>query len=77
MKCDRCKGPAPISTGSFFNTDQICFECSAAERRHPSFARAREIEIEHVRRGEFNFPGIGLPDDLRAFYNQTRRGDKN
>ena len=65
MKCDRCKSETLISTGSYFNTQQICLECRRREEAHPDFERARRVEEEAVRRGEYNFPGIGLPSDLK------------
>jgi hypothetical protein len=49
---------------SYFNTDVICPDCDAEERAHPDFERAREIEMEHVRNGDYNFPGVGVPADL-------------
>ena len=64
--CGRCRGDARISTGSIFNTDQICQACEAEEKAHPDYERARKIEAEAVRRGDYNFPGAGLPSELRA-----------
>jgi hypothetical protein len=46
---------------SIFNTDEICMECRAEERKHPDFELARKAEEEACRRGDFNFPGIGWP----------------
>lgn len=65
MICDRCGKESGFSTGSYFNLDQICVECDEAERNHPEFERAREVELEHVKHGDFNFGGVGLPTDLR------------
>lgn len=62
--CDRCHKQTCASTGSYFNTDTICLDCAEKERAHPEFERARRIESEAVRRGDFNFPGIGKPADL-------------
>lgn len=66
MICDRCRRPTSVSTGSYFNTEQICLECDEAERAHPSYEEALRVELAAVRSGDFNFPGIGLPDDLRG-----------
>jgi hypothetical protein len=63
--CDRCGGDARISTGSIFNAEQICQACEAEEKAHPDYERAREIEADAVRRGDYNFPGVGLPPELR------------
>lgn len=66
MRCERCGGTSSFSTGSWFNTEQICLECAERERAHPRFEEARRVEREAVRNGDFNFPGIGLPSDLRG-----------
>lgn len=65
MICDRCHKETGMSTGSYFNTEQICFACAEIERAHPDFQRAREVEMEQVRQGNFNYQGVGLPADLR------------
>lgn len=48
-----------------FNTDQICFDCKDKEQKHPEYEHACKVEAEHVRRGDYNFSGVGLPADLR------------
>ena len=64
--CQRCGAnlSETASTMSFFNTDAICMNCAVKERAHPDYDRARQIELDAVRRGDFNFPGIGKPSDL-------------
>lgn len=64
--CDRCGAETISTTMSYFNTDIICPACDDAERAHPRFAEAREVELKHVQTGDFNFRGIGLPDDLKS-----------
>lgn len=66
MRCDRCGKETTGWTGSYFNTEKICFECRDKEEAHPEFAEARRIELEAVKRGDYNFPGIGLPAELRG-----------
>lgn len=66
-RCERCRSEAVATTGSYFNTDLICLDCAEAERQHPDFERARRVEAEAMQRGDFNFPGIGLPADLRRY----------
>ena len=66
MTCDRCGEAVSAFTTSYFNTDTICVVCSEKERAHPQFEDARRIETEAVQRGDYNFPGIGLPPELRA-----------
>jgi len=36
-------------------------DCKDAETKLPEYERARASELEAVRRGDFNFKGIGLP----------------
>lgn len=64
MKCDRCGGDATVSTMSRFNTETICEDCETKEKAHPAYAEARRIEHEHVVNGDYNFPGVGKPEDL-------------
>jgi hypothetical protein len=65
MKCERCHNPKPVyTTGSYFNTEQICEKCDAREQAHPRYEEARRTEERAVRGGNFNFRGIGLPADL-------------
>ena len=51
-------------TGSYFNTDWICISCAEKERLHPDYEMAKKIENEQVRKGNYNFPGIGKPKTL-------------
>lgn len=70
MNCDRCGRKMLGFTVSIFNTQQICIgygegdSCYERERAHPDFPRAQRIEQEAVARGDYNFPGVGLPTDL-------------
>lgn len=63
-ECDRCGKETDIYTMSFFNTDEICMECRKKERVHPKFEEARKREVEEVRKGNYNYPGIGKPESL-------------
>lgn len=65
MTCDRCGNQVMGVTGSYFNTETICFTCADLERKHPEFEEARRVENEAVARGDYNFPGVGLPAGLR------------
>lgn len=64
-KCERCGESANVRTCSMFNIDMICYECVAKEKVHPDYKKACDIEREHVRNGNMNFEGIGLPEDLK------------
>jgi hypothetical protein len=49
---------------SLFNTQMCCSECIEKERNHPRFEEARDAELTALHEGNYNFPGIGLPEDL-------------
>ena len=57
--CDRCQGS--LSGGrimSMFNTQTICMDCKDAETKRPDYCQAQDAEIQAVRRGVMNYPGI-------------------
>ena len=60
-KCDRCGGELSVRQMSRFNTDVLCMKCIEEERNHPDYEKAVAAELEAVRRGDYNFPGIGWP----------------
>ena len=64
MNCDRCGGNASISIMSRFNTDTICIPCERKEKDHPQYQEAAEAELRAVKAGNYNYPGIGKPEDL-------------
>ncbi len=65
-RCDRCHQETMATTGSMFNTQMICTDkCMDAEKAHPDYKRAVDTENAACLRGDYNFPGIGLPADLR------------
>ncbi len=49
---------------SKFNKDEICMPCKDKEQAHPDYKRASDVEIEEIKKGNYNFEGIGLPEDL-------------
>jgi len=59
--CDRCHGS--LDGGrimSMFNTDCICMKCKQEETKRADYHRAQEAEISEVRKGDYNYGGIGL-----------------
>lgn len=64
-QCDRCSRLTNTTKGSYFNTDMICSVCEAKEKAHPLYVVAVNREREEVERGNMNFKGIGLPEDLK------------
>jgi len=63
-KCQRCQKETTITTMSMFNTDHCCLECIDKEKKHPDYKYAKQMELLAIETGNYNFPGIGLPDDL-------------
>lgn len=44
-----------------FNTQTICMDCKDSEKQHPKYKEAQQAELEAVKAGDRNFPGIGWP----------------
>lgn len=64
IACERCGNKVGRHTMSFFNTETICLPCSKRERTHPKFPEARQAEETEIAKENYNFPGIGCPDEL-------------
>lgn len=64
-KCHRCGDESRVWMMSRFNTQECCLRCIERERTHPRYPEAEKAELDAIRSGDYNFPGIGLPDDLR------------
>ena len=58
--CDRCGAPLKVRTMSMYNTDVICMACKEKERKRSDYREAVEADNAAIRRGDFNFKGIGL-----------------
>lgn len=50
---------------SKFNTQDLCSGCKSIEENHPMYAAADEAEFQAVKNGVKNYPGVGLPAELR------------
>lgn len=66
MICERCGKETNSHTMSIFNTDEICLPCKDIEMKHPEYEEALVAEVDAVRHENYNFPGVGLPADLRG-----------
>jgi hypothetical protein len=64
MRCERCGKKALSLTGSYFNTQMICPDCDDRERKHPRFKDAVAADEAACRQGNYNYSGIGLPEDI-------------
>lgn len=63
-RCDRCGKRTNARTMSYFNTEMICMECDSKEQKHADYKRAVERELEQVKNDNYNYEGIGKPEDL-------------
>jgi hypothetical protein len=64
MECKRCYNETRVHTVSMFNTQEICMDCSTKEKAHSAYENAKRVEAEEVRKGNYNFEGVGKPLDL-------------
>jgi len=39
--------------------------CVSKEQKHPDYERAKRVEFEQVLKGNLNYEGIGLPEELK------------
>ena len=46
---------------SRFDTSCLCMRFAKAERHHPDYQKAVEAELAEIRKGNYNFMGIGYP----------------
>jgi len=63
--CERCGGDTKgKTTTSMFNQQVICMVCKDTEKKHTKYKDAHDADDAAILSGDYNFPGIGLPDDL-------------
>lgn len=67
-RCERC-GVLLVEGWlmSFMNTDTVCLDCYDDEKGCPNYGVAREAELRAAKRGERDFPGIGLKAEDREY----------
>lgn len=59
-KCDRCHKPTNgVTIMSMFNQEVICIPCGDAEKNEAGYKEAVEADHKEIRKGNWNFPGIG------------------
>ena len=59
--CDRCGGSLEAGrTMSMYNTECICMKCKDKERERDDYARAVAADHDEIKKGNYNFAGIGL-----------------
>ena len=61
--CDRCGGSlAGGRIMSMYNEDCICMECKRKETQRDDYSKAIEADHAEIRKGNYNFKGIGYAD---------------
>ena len=66
MTCDRCGSEnKKMLFISVFNTQNICVNCKDKEEKHNDFLKATRANRAEEARGNYDFEGIGLPEDLK------------
>jgi hypothetical protein len=63
--CDRCDKETNSMIGSMFNLQMICSDCKTKESKHEMYDIAVSVESDQVKGGNYNYEGIGLPEDLK------------
>jgi hypothetical protein len=49
----------------------ICTACQIEESQHSDYDKAKREELESLKSGNYNYEGIGLPEDLIKKYNRV------
>ena len=59
--CDRCgRSLNGCRIMSMYNKDVLCMDCKDKEKQREDYRKAVEADHAEIRRGNYNFPGIGL-----------------
>ena len=48
---------------SMFNEQIICLKCKEKEKKRGDYDKAVQADIEEIKKGNFNFKGIGLKEE--------------
>jgi lysyl-tRNA synthetase class I len=59
-RCHRCGKETTGHIMSMFNHDLVCFDCKDEEVKRDDYAKAEAAEGDAVRKGNYNYGGIGL-----------------
>lgn len=61
--CERCHKPTNgITIMSMFNEQIICMDCKGKEKQRPDYDKAVQADIAEIKKGNYNFGGIGLDE---------------
>lgn len=71
--CERCGEGSPALKMSFFNKDMCCMTCLSVEQQHPKYEEARKKEHQECLNGNYNYDGIGLPEDYSSWQKNIKK----
>jgi len=76
--CDRCNRPTGnVTTMSMFNEDVICMSCKEKEKQHPDYKKAVDADNSEIKKGNYNFKGIGKPEKMKTGANVKKSSNVN
>ena len=58
-RCDRCHVRLTARIMSMYNDDVLCPECQEKEAQRSDYQDAVQADRDAIKRGDYNFPGIG------------------
>lgn len=61
--CDRCGNS--LASGrimSMYNKECICMNCKEKEKQRKDYSSAVDADINEIKKGNYNFEGIGLSE---------------
>lgn len=68
-QCNRCKRSIDNSFfKSVFDNKTICYDCQQSEIDHLKYEEAVNAVIDSISKGDYEFEGIGCPDNLKKDY---------
>ena len=62
--CHRCGAKTNTFTMSMYNLQLICMQCKSAETRRDDYDKAVQADHAEIKKGNYNFKGIGLETDF-------------
>ncbi len=76
--CDRCHQLLNgIRTQSMYNNDVLCMSCKDKETQRSDYPDAVQADVDAIKHGDYNFPGIGLSESLTDLTVRLIREDGN
>ena len=57
-RCERCFKDSIALSMSWLNQDMLCLDCKEKEKSHPQYEEAKRVELEQVKNGNYNYPGL-------------------